>query len=176
MVKNLIILTVLIGAVAGWTIYDNRNQTATPVSYDEAPAFDYTTLQGKQGKLSDHKDRIIIIHFWATWCAPCLIEFPELMALAEGKKDKTVVLAIAVEDKKENIERFLTKLDINLPPNVHIVLDKEKAVSAGLYETVKLPETFIVSKDTKLLEKIAGPQDDWNSGRWGKKIDRFYGE
>lgn len=171
---NFLILFVLITITLGITFLTGEN-TPQKNSAGNAPGFSYTTLDNKKGKLSQHKDRIVVLHFWATWCAPCLVEFPTLIDLAKNK-DNITVLAIAVKDQKEDIERFLIKTGKNIPENMIIAQDKNKKISEKLFGTFKLPETYVITGGNTISEKVVGPQKNWDSSDWHDTIDHLSSE
>ena len=187
---NLIILTALILLTAGWTWQSNRkNNLITENVETLAPDFSYTTIKGLESSLHVHKGKIIFLHFWASWCAPCLVEFPDLLKLAESQKDNLVILAVSTDETKSDIYKFLKQLKTEIPQNVQIIQDVDKVISQDLYQSVKLPETFVIlpdhtpsytpdhtpdyTPDYIIAEKIIGPQENWNSIIWQRKILRL---
>ncbi|MDD3529483.1 MAG: TlpA disulfide reductase family protein [Gallionellaceae bacterium] len=66
-------------------------------------AFELTDSKGKKHKLSQYKGKWVLVNYWATWCPPCLMEIPDLAALHQNRKNKLVVLGVAMEyqDPKE---------------------------------------------------------------------------
>jgi thiol-disulfide isomerase/thioredoxin len=52
---------------------------------------------GVRGAAATHKGRVVLVSFWATWCAPCLVEFPDLVALARERKDVRVI-SVSIDD------------------------------------------------------------------------------
>ena len=81
-------------AVIGYLIY--FNMTAVEDG-DYAPDFEATTTAGKKFKLSDHKGDYVLLDFWASWCGPCRVEFPEMIKLYEDVGDKLTIVSIALE-------------------------------------------------------------------------------
>jgi thiol-disulfide isomerase/thioredoxin len=175
MKTNLIILAIILAATVGWTLFADKMSPKIR-ALDAAPDFAFVTLEGDKGKLSQYAGKVVFVHFWATWCAPCLVEFPTLMDLARDAGKDIVILAIAVQDEEKNIIKFLKKIKQDIPENVHIIADPDKAISEALYQTIKLPETYVISGDQKIFERVAGAEKNWNSEDWKDKISRLSGE
>lgn len=179
---NLLILAIIVAVAALLTLWSNKRfltmETAVvkETIYDPAPLFSYTALNGQKGALEDHKGKTIMVHFWASWCAPCVIEFPDLIDLANSNAENLVILALTLDENNADIEKFMTKINQELPDNFLIIQDEQKAISEGLYGTVKLPETFLIKPDMTVAEKITGPQENWNSPTWRNKISRLSSE
>lgn len=174
---NLAILSIIILTTAVWTITSNNsapthnaNNYGNIPAMPQAPDFTYTTITREKSSLYAHKGKTILLHFWASWCAPCLVEFPTLLNLANDNKNNLIILAISVDEDKSKINRFIKQLNRGIPKNVHIIQDSHKIISQDLYQTLKLPETFVISPNLKILEKVIGPQGNWNSPAWKKKF------
>ena len=156
---NMLILAVVLTLAGLWTYLDQKKQSpnrSTPTYAD----FELNALNGKKHTFYDYKARITLVHFWATWCTPCLKELPELIELASRNPKKITVLAFAVADKPEEIHAFLSKANA-IPPNFIIGLDTNKNISENIFGTEELPETFILSSKLTLKDKITGAHDDW---------------
>ena len=83
--------------------------TAAPAA---APQPALTDLQGEPFLLDDYRGRVVLLNFWATWCAPCLREMPELDRVAgEIDPERAVVLGVAADDPDE-VSKFVEKLRI----------------------------------------------------------------
>lgn len=90
---------VLIAAVAASLLFAGGATAATPKIGQPAPDFQVDTFDGQHMKLSDFKGQVVILNFWATWCAPCRKELPTLDAYYRLRKDYGLtVLAVATED------------------------------------------------------------------------------
>lgn len=99
---------------------------------------------------------VTLVHFWATWCPPCMTEVPSLGQLAEDfgqYRGDFTILMVAVADDMERVEEFVGN-------RVRSVLYDPSWEVAHRYGTRKLPETYLVVKG-KVVERWVGAQD-WN--------------
>lgn len=99
----------------------------------------------------------LFIHFWATWCAPCEVEFPELVEFLELMKNDSSIkfLLVAVNDERAKVEKFLRKFNLSAQ-NVLVLSDDIDAHKE--FGTYKMPETFLFSKSGQLVKKFSGKQ------------------
>ena len=161
---NIIILSCLVFSTLIWTYFSNNDMPQQQHAVQTIPNFTFQNLQNETIELNDFKGTPILVHFWASWCAPCLEELPQLIKLAKDNPDDVTILAIAVEDKPADIERFLNKISKNYKPGNFIIgLDPNKAISTQIFNTVKLPETYMLNPDLSLFEKIIGAQENWET-------------
>jgi len=118
-----------------------------------APEFDLENVRGGRLKSSDFEGKVLIVDFWATWCAPCKKEAPEYNALLKKVKDKGVdVLAVTyLSGDTNDVKPFLQEFGIEYP--VAMGTDEfDSAMGGHLW----LPTTFLVGKDRKIYRKIQG--------------------
>lgn len=171
MIRNLMILLALAGAAIGYTVYSERMIPAPPQSVKMAPAFTFKTLDGKKRALEDFRDKVVILNFWASWCAPCVIEFPQMLKLAEMTREESILLFMSIDEDKADIEKFMKQHGKNAGgPNVIIGHDADKSISRGLYQTYMIPETFIIAPGGAIAEKITGADVLWDSPDMAAKI------
>lgn len=111
-------------------------------------------------RLYDYKGQTVIIHFWASWCAPCVVEFPELIALA-NKHDDITILAFSSDRNEKLIGRFLTRHQFDIPDNFKIIFDDNQKITKDKFSVFRLPESFILTPDMILDDHIVGAYAGW---------------
>ena len=118
-----------------------------------APDFTLPDLEGGQRSLSDYKDKVVFVNFWATWCPPCRAEIPYFIDLVSQYGDQGfVVLGIALDPREfEKVSPFVKQMGINYP----VVLDKNGV--SNLYGGISsIPTTFVINRDGKVVDQIVG--------------------
>ena len=124
-----------------------------PQESDVMPEFVLPTLNGDSFDSSAQEGRVLLINFWATWCAPCRVEIPDLVELqAELGSDKFDVVGISLDmDEVEYVKEFADGMNINYP----VLLDDGEVAEAfgGVYA---LPTTFVVDKKGKITHRTIG--------------------
>jgi peroxiredoxin len=131
-----------------------------PVKGDmKAPNFYLDGLEGKRLELRNFKGKIIFLNFWATWCGPCKEEMPSIERLYQTFKDKDFIfMTISVDyEEKKVVKKFIEKNHYTL-----LVLLDPKCEILDLYKATRIPTTFIIDKNLKILGKATGPRD-WKS-------------
>ncbi|MDE0118704.1 MAG: TlpA disulfide reductase family protein [Bdellovibrionales bacterium] len=172
-----IILINLIGGIGLFTIikYLNKKQNlpehVIKKQKIETQNTEFTVydLNTKPLTLSSLKNKIVLINFWATWCAPCIKELPSLNKLAEYYPKDLVILAVSNEPT-DNIKNFLMAF-----PQFHanfIPANVGKKQMQATFSVQAFPETYILDKNGKLVEKIIGPRK-WDSPEWKHKIKKL---
>lgn len=114
----------------------------------------------------------LLVHFWGTWCAPCVTELPELVSFARSLGGEGPgFLLLAVRDDDGDIGAFLGRAGGGgpLPPNVVVAHDRDGG-SLARFGTAKLPETYLFAPDGRHLRKFVGPQA-WSSPLLGLRVE-----
>ena len=119
----------------------------------EAPDFTGVTPGGDTYRLVELRGRPVAINFWATWCAPCRVEMPELQAAFESHADEGfTILAVNAGDSAEATQEFLDELGLTFPA----ILD-EKGDIVDLYEVRVFPTTIWVDAEGLIRAEHYGP-------------------
>ena len=125
-----------------------------------APDFTVTTFDGKQFHLADQKGKVVVINFWASWCAPCRDEAPTLEALWNQYKDKNVVfLGITFADDPKDSQAFMSQYGVTYPA----AEDGRSDISKGLYRIQGVPETFVIDKQGNIQRFFYSVSNDSTS-------------
>lgn len=113
----------------------------TVTEFEGAPAFSVDDLAGGE---------VVLVNFWASWCAPCRAEHPQLVALADEGVD---IFGVNYKDEPAKARKFLDDLG---NPFARLVADPtgRTGLDWGLYG---VPETFIIDGDGKVVKRFAGP-------------------
>ena len=134
----------------------------------EAPSFRLPSLSGGQGELASLRGKVVVLNFWATWCAPCVSEMPSLERLHRTLgPEGLAVVTVATDDDDADVRRFVTDGGLTMP----VLRDPGGRVASDTYRTTGYPETFILDRSGVLLEHVVGPAE-WDSPEW---IARFRG-
>ncbi len=134
-------MKIIVGLLILVTVFGVRVDAAPQIG-QVAPDFECVTADGQTVRLSDYRGKVVVLDFWASWCGPCREEMPFLVDLYRENREKGFeVLGINIDNKKKNMEKFLTKLEDR--PAFSILLDNEKKVAA-LYEIETMPTTIFI--------------------------------
>ncbi len=125
-----------------------------------APEFALPDLDGRTVRLADLRGKVVVINFWATWCAPCREEMPSMHRLWQQLRANSFELAaINVGETPEQVRSFLSALDH--PIGFPIVLDEE-GTTVRDFSVKGFPTTFVIDKSGRLVFEAVGRRD-WES-------------
>jgi thiol-disulfide isomerase/thioredoxin len=114
----------------------------------------FTIADGsKTVRLTDYRGKIVVLNFWASWCAPCLEEFPSLIAL-QKQMPQIVVLGVDFDDDAAAYRQYLIDNHIDL-----LTIHDESQQSNLAFGTTRPPETYIIDGNGMIRRKFIGAQD-----------------
>jgi len=118
-----------------------------------APDFELSALDGRRIRLSDFRGRVVLVNFWATWCAPCRVEMPWLSEFIVRYRDQGLtVLGISVDDgDRERVEGFVRERSVDYP-----ILLNDGNVDRRYGGVRFLPQTFFVGRDGRIIRRVYG--------------------
>ncbi len=106
--------------------------------------------------LEQLRGQVVVLNFWATWCAPCIEELPSLEALQQALPQVKIV-AVATDEDAASYQAFLQRRPVPL-----LTVFDASQTSNLKYGTFRFPETYIIDKQGLIRRKFIGPQD-WTS-------------
>ena len=123
-----------------------------------APEFALRKLEGGTVRLSEHKGKVVVLDFWATWCSPCVEEMPHLVKVVKELEPDVAFVAINQDDPGSDgvVEKFATQTTPGLKPYVAMA-DDDVVVSYGI---TQLPTMVIVDRDGKIAQTYTGYADE----------------
>ncbi len=154
-IAAILLLTLAVSLIDRTSIPTESAAASSPAQ--AAPDVTFTLQDGRTLKLNDLRGHTILLHFWASWCAPCREEFPRLLETIKKSDANTILLAVSGDAKKKDMQRFLAPYTHELSsPKVLIAQDPEHRLIEGVFQTFKYPETIVIAPDFTMQKKIIG--------------------
>jgi cytochrome c biogenesis protein CcmG, thiol:disulfide interchange protein DsbE len=144
------------GSAGGLDILYTALGIRRPVESVAAPDFTLLTLEGRPARLREFRGKLVLLNFWATWCAPCLHEMPSMERLYQTfKQTDFMLLAVSMDRQGEGVARpFVENLKLTFP----VLLDDTLEVSRQ-YRVRGLPTTYLIDPDGFLIGVVIGARD-----------------
>jgi cytochrome c biogenesis protein CcmG/thiol:disulfide interchange protein DsbE len=141
---------VVLTAFLAWVIAETVREPYITKAGDVAPDFTVTTERGARLTTKDFGGRVLVLNFWASWCAPCIQETPSLNAFQSAlRKSGVVVLGISIDTDEQAYKAFLQHFNIGF----ETARDPDEKISSK-YGTFKIPESYIIDKNGVVAAKI----------------------
>lgn len=174
---KLIVLLVVVVVTLGITALDYTHMGAPPdrpLNVEPigkpAPAVSFTTVDTQHSlTLGEFEGKTVLLNFWASWCPPCLVELPMLLELAAQHSDELVLVLLSSDDTAEQAHEFSRAFCLEhglcdtesaslfpTSPNVYVGWDEDRQITRGIFQTVRYPESVLISPDGVIIEKIVG--------------------
>jgi peroxiredoxin len=122
----------------------------------KAPDFTLRALDGRTIHLSDYRGKVVLLNFWATWCAGCQIEIPRLVAQYRQYRSRGLeIIGVSMDDGGEDlIGRFAKLKGIN-----YTIVKGNDAVAKSYGGAQFLPQTFVIGRDGAIVKSVVGVPD-----------------
>ncbi len=118
-----------------------------------APALTLQTPEGDSISLADHRDKIILLNLWATWCPGCEAEMPELEVFYQAHRDQSLlIIAANAEDSAEQVIAYREEMGLSFP----LWLDAEKEIYRA-FNNNHLPSSYIIDRTGTVRLAWYGP-------------------
>jgi thiol-disulfide isomerase/thioredoxin len=123
-----------------------------PIARQMAPLIATTTADGAEFSLQALRGRPVVLNFWATWCAPCVAEMPELQRVQETFGDSVTVVGINTGESATVVREWAAARGITFP----LVLDPVGAAATD-YQLRGQPMTFVINAAGVVTDVLFGP-------------------
>lgn len=164
--RFLIALIALSTLILSYGIYNAVRDKTVNVG-DRVPSFQVATSNGASIGSGGFGGDLLLINFWATWCAPCIQEMPSLQQFHQAYANRgVVVLGVNVDRNEQTYRQFLQRSGISFPNTFD-----PKAELSSRFGTYKFPETYLINREGRVLEKFIGPET-WTSPEVVARIER----
>lgn len=116
--------------------------------------FTLASITGGEVRLSDYKGQVILLNFWATWCAPCRKEIPWLVELHDEYRERgVVVLGVSVDESVAHVKPFVETLQVSYP----ILIGKDRAdVKEAFGPLLGFPTSVLVTRNGMICTRHTG--------------------
>jgi cytochrome c biogenesis protein CcmG/thiol:disulfide interchange protein DsbE len=123
-----------------------------PLLHKPAPSFVRNDLSGQPMDLSAYRGKVVLLNFWATWCAPCQLEMPRFAAWQKQYGPQGLqIIGVSMDDEPEGVRKLANKLRLNYP----VVMGDEQL--GTLYGGILgLPVTFFVDRQGQVVARFQG--------------------
>ncbi len=133
----------------------SASASALPGAGSVAPDFVLKSDNGRNIRLSELRGQVVLINFWATWCAPCRQELPLLNKIYDQYQNAGFkLLAVNLDDDRRGAETMLTRLRLRFPT----LFDTKKEVARS-YNVDGMPATVIIDRDGRVRYVHRGYRD-----------------
>ncbi len=138
--------------------HKNFDQEKADVGY-LAPGFSLRNLKGNRESLGKYRGQVVVLNFWATWCAPCRVEMPSFENLYRRyRSEGMTVLAITIDKNADaKIKSFVEEYGLSFP----VLLDTKGEVER-LYPSMTIPFTYVIDRDGRVVARVDGAKN-WES-------------
>lgn len=157
-----VVFVVAIGLVGAFVWWEKNRFEPAPVAGEmqKIPDFETRTLAGVEVSPETYRGSVLIVNFWASWCAPCVEEVPSLVQLSKTLEGKVRILAISSDASVDEINVFLKSFPEFSAPRVDLVHDQPPGFPlTKTFGVGRLPESYIFDGEGKFVRRVIGTID-----------------
>ena len=159
-IKRIIFLSFLIFSNLSYS--DNNNQQILIKDPKKVEIFSIKDINDYEKIISSSEKKILLLNFWATWCAPCIKEIPELLELKKKFNNDVEIYFLSVDSNvKKTVPKFLKK---NKLEDLKVLNDEKLKISSKFGVKV-MPTTVIINKEFEEVAQVKG-YVDWSSSKY----------
>ncbi|MCB0368940.1 MAG: TlpA family protein disulfide reductase [Bdellovibrionales bacterium] len=156
------VIVIIIVVSISYSIYSQNKevvikqevQSSAQQAQFKLPDSQIKLLNDKVFLAEEFKNKIVIVNFWASWCAPCVEEVPSLINLVSKHKD-LIVLAVSGDSNAEDIFAFMKSFpDFNKKPIYQMWDNNQKLLDK--FKISKLPESYIFNRQGEMIKRVSG--------------------
>ena len=174
--KKHYLLYLLLAVLAMVVIYRIQNPAESQIQIKsqvgseigmQAPDLILRNLGGNIEGLSGSKDKVIILNFWATWCAPCLEEMPAFEKIYRRYRSQGLTVIAVSLDKGDTskVEKFVDEHSLTFP----VLLDLD-GIAERIYPSFTIPFTYVIDKRGRIAARVDGAKN-WSSNETFAALD-----
>jgi thiol-disulfide isomerase/thioredoxin len=158
---GLVLLGVVIGAALArvqmpTAVAENSAATYGFNSGDEPPPWTALDTLGRSQSVKQYKGKLVVLHFWATWCPYCRSEIPKLKQVQQEFGSDVVILAVSVDEDVASLKEFVAKNQLSYV----VIPDVEDNMNiATIFGIEGIPATYVIGPDGRILRRNIGPGD-----------------
>ncbi len=155
---------------------DLRKYNPQTFSFEKSADLKFSNgIQNLQQEIQSIKGNLMV-HFWASWCAPCLSELPQFAKLAKifaAKGKPIAIILISADSQEKDIHTMLKSFPELVSSSVQIFWEPPPFPTMNLWSINQLPETYFFSNEKIVLHKVSGAID-WLSAENQSELDKIF--
>lgn len=154
------LLVLALSLVLACSLGCSRESSETKRDPREAPDFELTSVGGEQVTLSQYRGKVVLLHFWATWCPPCKKAIPdEIELLEEFGRQGFAVIGLSMDKDTDELKEFLSRQELNYP-----IVQVDEATCEAYGGISTLPVMLLIDRQGRIRKRTMGYTREIASG------------